>query len=79
MLISVIVRHTSVDSLVDVESGLLRETLQAKVTLVRPLSGVRSNVYLQVRLASERRRTLQALEGSALHCGFQPQTNNFIH
>jgi len=57
-----------VDSFVDVEGGLLGESLHAEIALVGPLPRVRPDVYLQVWLASERCRTLQTLEGPALDC-----------
>lgn len=50
----------------DVETGLLREALQADVALIRPLAGVRARVYLQVLLAGEGGGARQALERSAL-------------
>lgn len=49
-----------------VETGFLREALQADVALIRPLAGVRARVYLQVLLAGEGGRARQALERSAL-------------
>lgn len=51
---------------VDVEGGLLGEALEADIAFVRPLSCVRAVVNLEVLLAGERRRTLQALERPAL-------------
>lgn len=51
---------------VDVETGLLREALQADVALIGPLAGVRARVYLQVLLAGEGGGARQALERSAL-------------
>lgn len=50
----------------DVETGLLREALQADVALIRPLAGVRACVNLQVLLAGEGGGARQALERSAL-------------
>lgn len=52
--------------LVDVETGLLREALQADVAFIRPLAGVRARVNLQVLLAGEGGGARQALERSAL-------------
>lgn len=52
--------------LVDVETGLLREALEADVALIGALAGVRARVYLQVLLAGEGGGTGQALERSAL-------------
>lgn len=56
-------------SFVYIESGFLRESLEAYVTLVGALSRVRAVVDLQVLLAREGGRALQALERAALHCG----------
>lgn len=61
-------RLTRVRPFVYVERGLLRESLEAHVALVGPLAGVRAVVDLQVLLAREGGRTLQALERPALHC-----------
>lgn len=47
----------------------MREPLEADVALVRPFAGVRAIVYLEVLLAGEGGRALQALERPALHCG----------
>lgn len=55
-------------SFVYVECGLLRESLEAHVALVGALAGVRAVVYLEVLLAGEGGRALQALERPALHC-----------
>lgn len=52
--------------LVDVETGLLREALQADVALIGALAGVRARVNLQVLLAGEGGGARQALERSAL-------------
>lgn len=57
-------RHTGVYSLVDVERRFLREALVTDIALEGPLARVRAHVYLQVRLACERRR--------ALHAGVRP-------
>lgn len=56
-------------SFVYVKCGLLSESLEAYVALIRSLAGVRAVVDLQVLLAREGRRTRQALEGPPLHCG----------
>lgn len=53
----------------NVKCRLLRESLEANVALVWALSRVRAVVDLQVLLAREGGRALQALEGPALHCG----------
>lgn len=56
-------------SFVYIECRFLRESLEAYVTLVGALAGVRAVVDLQVLLAREGGRALQALEGPPLHCG----------
>lgn len=56
-------------SFVYIECRFLRESLEAYVTLVGPLASMRAIVDLQVLLASEGGRALQALERAALHCG----------
>lgn len=56
-------------SFVYIECRFLRESLEAYVTLVGPLAGVRAVVDLEVLLAGEGGGALQALEGPALHCG----------
>lgn len=56
-------------SFVYIECRFLRESLEAYVTLVGPLAGVRAVVDLQVLLAGEGGRALQTLEGPPLHCG----------
>lgn len=60
---------TCVRSFVYIECWFLRESLEADVTLVGTLAGVRAVVYLEVLLAGEGGGTLQALERAALHCG----------
>lgn len=55
-------------SFVYIECGLLRESLEADVALVGALAGVRAVVDLEVLLAGEGGRALQALERAALHC-----------
>lgn len=60
---------TCVRSFVNVECGLLRESLEAHVALVGALAGVRAVVDLEVLLACEGRGARQALEGPPLHCG----------
>lgn len=59
--------HTGMNSLVNVERGFLREAFVTDIALERPLTGVSAHVYLQVRLASERRGTLHALIRPPLH------------
>lgn len=59
--------HTGVYSLVNVERGFLREAFVTDIALEGPFAGVCAHVYLQVRLASERRRTLHALVRPPLH------------
>lgn len=56
-------------SFVYIECGFLRESLEAYVTLIRALARMRAVVYLEVLLAGEGGRALQALERAALHCG----------
>lgn len=56
-----------VRSFVYIKCRLLRESLEAYITLVGPLSGVRPVVYLEVLLTGEGGWALQALERSALH------------
>lgn len=58
---------TCVRSFVYIECRFLRESLEAYVTLVGPLAGVRAVVDLEVLLAGEGGGALQALEGPALH------------
>lgn len=58
---------TCVRSFVYIECRFLRESLEAYVTLVRPLAGVGAVVYLEVLLAGEGSRALQALERPPLH------------
>lgn len=55
-------------SLVDVERGFLRKALVTDIALEWAFPGVRAHVYLQVRLASERGRTLGALVRPPLDC-----------
>ena len=55
------------DALVNVERRFLREALVTHIALEGALAGVRAHVYLQVRLASERRRALHALIRPPLH------------
>lgn len=55
------------DSLVDVESGFLCEAFETDIALEGSLSRVGAHVYLQVRFAGERGRTLRALVWSPLH------------
>lgn len=55
-------------SFVYVECRLLRESLEADVTLVGALAGVRAVVYLEVLLAGEGGRALETLERPALNC-----------
>ena len=59
--------RTGMDSLVNVERRFLREAFVTDIALERPFPRVRSHVYLQVRLASERRRALHALIRTPLH------------
>lgn len=54
-------------SLVDVQRGLLCEPFHAQIALEGPFAGVHSHVDVEVRLATEGRRTLQALERPSLH------------
>lgn len=54
-------------SLVNVERRFLREALVTDIALERSLARMRAHVYLQIRLASERRRTLHALIRPTLH------------
>lgn len=58
---------TCVRSFVYIECRFLRESLEAYVTLVGPLAGVRAVVDLEVLLAGEGGGALQALEGPPLH------------
>lgn len=55
-------------SLVDVQRGLLREAFHAQIALEGPFAGVHSHVDVEVRFATECRRTLQALERPSLYC-----------
>lgn len=59
--------RTGMNSLVNVERGFLREAFVTDIALERPFPRVRTHVYLQVRLASERRRALHALVRTPLH------------
>lgn len=53
-------------SLVDVQRGLLCEPFHAQVALEGPFAGVHSHVDVEVRLATEGRRTLLTLERPSL-------------
>lgn len=59
--------RTGMNSLVNVERGFLREAFVTNIALERPFPRVSTHVYLQVRLASERRRALHALVRTPLH------------
>lgn len=60
--------HTGVNAHVNVERGLLRESLVADFTLEGPLASVRAVVDLEVRLACKRGGALHALIRTPLHC-----------
>lgn len=51
-----------------IEAGLLREALETRVALIRPLACVRAHVNVQVGAAGEGRRALPARERTPLHC-----------
>lgn len=54
--------------LMNIEAGLLREALEARVALIGPLACVRAHVSVQVGPASERGRALPARVRAPLHC-----------
>lgn len=59
--------RTGMNALVNVQCRLLREAFVTDIALEGPLASVRAHVYLQVGLASERRRALHALIRPPLH------------